>query len=289
MSVAPPVDLPVAEVDNGRLRFTALDDQQTAFALGAFLLRKPTSIELEPGLKLCRNFYKPADESRYRGHHEAKHEESSLGYEDRPDQVEQLQIEDHLWVHYFPDEVATELEKMRGLTLIVLEELLRLAGIRREHWETITGGARARTNLCYSTINHYRSSLDRRLGIVEHTDSGFITTICADQPGFEIYTGDDWRPVREQPGHFVVNTGDAFEVLTRELPNPIQSVLHRVVATHPDRDREDRSSYTVYMGPRFDMSLYQYTADGTLTKYQGFREFSVAKAARMGYEFHSRV
>jgi len=286
-----PLVLPTARVEDTELVFSSPAGEDHALALGAFALKIPDDIDPRPGLHLCRNFYRPAADvtNRYRGHREATHPRSSLGYEDRPDQVEQLQIESHLWKEYFPDEVAEQLRRMRLLTLYTLEGLLRLAGVPDRDHETVTGGARAETNLCYSTINHYRSELDRSIGIVEHTDSGFITTIYADQPGFEAFDGDTWRPVREQPGHFIVNTGDAFDVLTRHLRRPVRGVLHRVAATHPDRSSDDRSSYTVYMGPRFNMPLYQYGHDGVRHEYQGFRAYSVEKAARMGYEFHSRV
>lgn len=291
MSSTSIIELPAAELKNGTLAFESSTALKDALGFGAFLLQIPAGFNIAPGLDLCQNFYKSADDDTdlYRGHRDASHPESSLGYEDRPDQVEQLQIESHLWRKYFPSEVTGTLEPMRDLTLTTLQELLRLAGVPQGDWELVTGGAAAGTNLCYTTVNHYRSELERRVGIVEHTDSGFITVIYADQPGFEIYVDGEWYPVRERPGYFIVNTGDAFEVLTRNLPGAVGAVLHRVVATHPERRQLDRSSFTVYMGPRFDMTLYQYTNDTELQEYQSFRDFSVDKAARMGYEFHSRV
>lgn len=67
------------------------------------------------------------------------------------------------------------------------------------------------------------------------------------------------------------------------------AVYHRVPELHPGASAGDRSSFTVYMGPRYDMMLYQYDPDGTLHEYQGFREFSVEKSKKLNYEFHSRI
>ncbi|MCP9985391.1 hypothetical protein LUX01_00460 [Streptomyces sudanensis] len=97
-----------------------------------------------------RTFYQPgAAADHRRGHREHGHPASRLGYEDRPDQVERLQIESFLWERYLPDDVII---------------------------------------------------------------------ICTDRPGYQILHQSRWLPVRKRPGHFTVNLGDTFRVLTRELP-----------------------------------------------------------------------
>ncbi|MFI1972446.1 hypothetical protein BLA24_33475 [Streptomyces cinnamoneus] len=284
--------LPTARVTAGRLLFDAAEGADQALALGAFCLAVPEDLDVEPGLRFCRSFYEPAEPGtadRYRGHREDGHADSKLGYEDRPDQVEQLQLESHLWSRYLPEEVTALLERMKDLTLDALYGVFDVAGIPEHDRETVTGGARQDTGLCYTTVNHYRADLSDRAGIVEHSDSGFITLICTDQPGYEILHEGRWRPVREEPGHFVVNLGDAFRVLTRKLPRPVTAVYHRVPELRPDGAAHHRSSFTIYMGPRYDMMLHQYAADGTLHEYQGFRDFSVEKSKKLGYEFHSRI
>ncbi|MFD9904549.1 2OG-Fe(II) oxygenase family protein [Streptomyces sp. NPDC059063] len=284
--------LPAAAVDGGRLRFATSDGADEALSLGAFNLAVPDGLDVSAGLAFCRSFYQPASgdpHDRHRGHREHGHPASQLGYEDRPDQVEQLQLESRLWQEYLPDEVTAVLRRMRDLTLDTLYGVFDAAGVPEEDRELITGGARQDTGLCYTTVNHYRAGLSDRAGIVEHSDSGFITTICTDQPGYEILHRGRWLPVRERPGHFTVNLGDAFRVLTRKLPRPVTAVYHRVPELRPDAGAPDRSSFTIYMGPRYDMSLYQYDTRGTLHEYQGFRDFSVEKAGKLGYEFHSRI
>ncbi|MGR3932426.1 2OG-Fe(II) oxygenase family protein [Streptomyces sp. BRA346] len=283
--------LPAAAVKAGRLRFASAGDADQALRLGAFNLAVPEDLDVTAGLAFCRSFYKPATDShdRYHGHREHGHPDSKLGYEDRPDQVEQLQLESFLWQRYLPGEVTTVLRRMRELTLDTLYGVFDAIGIPEEDRELVTGGARKDTGLCYTTVNHYRAGLSDRSGIVEHSDSGFITTICTDQPGYEILHEGRWLPVRERAGHFTVNLGDAFRVLTRKLPRPVTAVYHRVPELRPDAGAPDRSSFTVYMGPRYDMSLYQYDTQGELREFQGFREFSVEKAGKLGYEFHSRI
>jgi hypothetical protein len=198
-----------------------------------------------------------------------------------------LQLESAHWHKYLPGEVTALLREMRRLTLATLHGIFELSGIPAHDWEVITGGASIDNGLCYSTINHYRTDLRARNGIVRHTDSGFITIIYADQPGLEFLIDDEWVPVAFDTGNFIVNLGDSLEILTKNLPLPVGAVMHRVPELPADRG--DRVSFTTYMGPRFDMSIYQYTAGRALQSYRSFREFSVEKAGTLGYEFHSRV
>lgn len=284
------MSLPRARVSGHALVFRDSSLEQ-ALTLGAFLLEIPPALDMGPGFEMCRNFYRPRRDAQdvLRGHRDNPHKRSRLGYEDRPNQVEQLQIESHLWREYFPLPTALLLEAIKVVTLQALRHLFEASGVQQEHWATITGGTLDETSLCYTTLNHYRSGVRGTLGIVEHTDSGFITVIAADQTGFEIFHQGLWRPIPLEPGCFIVNLGDAFQILTAHLPLPGQAVLHRVIETQPAADGPDRSSFTVYMGPNFDMDLYQYSQSGALQAYQSFRTFSVHKSQGMGYDFHARV
>nr|WSY50048.1 hypothetical protein OG999_07760 [Streptomyces sp. NBC_00886] len=69
------------------------------------------------------------------------------------------------------------------------------------------------------------------------------------------------------------------------------AVIHQVPEIPGDNDghSHDRSSFTVYLGPRYDMDLYQYSADGVLREFMNFRDFSLLKAEDQGYEFHPRL
>lgn len=285
------LELPRSTIVDHELTFERPDDVERALRLGAFLVAVPEGLSMEPGLELCRNFFKPAHgpDDRYRGHTTEEHADSKLGYSDRPDQVEQLQLESAHWDKYLPAEVTALLREMEALTLDTLHGVMAAAGVPRTDWDTITGEASIGNGWCHSTVNHYRAHLAGRNGIVDHTDSGFITLLYADQPGLEVFYEGDWLPVEVQAEHLIVNLGDCLEILTRNLPRPITAVVHRVPESLPNRENGDRSSFTVFMGPRYDMAIYQYDADGILTEHRGFRDFSVDKAAQLGYEFHPRL
>lgn len=285
------LELPRAHSSASGLVFTTRNGMGAAFNIGAFLLEIPTGLGLGPGLKICQNFYRPRVDSAdlYRGHTGEGHPLSQLGYEDRPNQVEQFQLESRFWEECFPREVTALLMVMRGLTRSVLHCLLQASGARSEDWAITTGGTSQETSLCYTTLNHYRSSVCDALGIVPHTDSGFITVISADRDGFEVFLNGVWRPIRNEPGYFVVNLGDAFEILTAGLPCPGKAVLHRVLPSYPEPGNPDRSSFTLYMGVAFNRDLYTYASPQDLRVYQSFREFSQRKAQKMNYAFHARA
>jgi isopenicillin N synthase-like dioxygenase len=285
------IQLPRSAVIDHVLTFERPEDAALALELGAFLVAIPRNWDMAPGLELCRNFYKPPRFSgdRYRGHITHGHAESKLGYADRPNQVEQLQLESAHWEKYLPAEVASLLRQMEVLTLDTLHGVLAAAGVPRADWETITGDASSGEGWCHSTVNHYRSRVRDRIGIVDHTDSGFITVLFADQPGLEILQDGHWQPVEVQNSYFIVNLGDCLEILSKNLPHPMKAVIHRVPESPQISVKEDRSSFTVFMGPRYDMPIYTYDSSGRFVEHQQFRDFSIDKAAQLGYEFHPRL
>ena len=284
--------LPKASLNNGELVFNSNDGFEKSMEIGAFYLKFPEDIYHSPMIQLCKNFYKETlDKSdRYKGHKIKTHSKSKLGYEDRPNQVEQLQIESHLWDEYFPKEVADNLHKMKLATGTALLKLLEYAGVHERDLEVIAGKSinieNFETSLCYTTVNNYRSRVRNKIGIVEHTDSGFITTIYTDEEGYEVFYQEEWRSVPHLDNYYVVNLGDAFGILTKNLPIPGTAVLHRVPELAKDISR---CSFTIYMGPDFDMKLYEYSKPNTLKVFDSFKSFSISKAERMGYEFHKRV
>lgn len=285
------LELPLAEVRDRVPGFASAEDFQRAAQLGAFLVRVPDGIDLSPGLRLCRSYHLPAGtaDDRYRGHRSNTHALSKLGYEDRPDQVEQLQLESALWDVYLPEEVTAMLRAMKQLAMSTLQATFDFIGVPAEDRPVITGAASGEgTAWCHTTVNHYRSSLSGRSGIFDHTDSGFITLIYADGPGLEIFDSR-WRPAQYRSDCFTVNFGATIGVLTEHLVRPVTAVLHRVPEL-PDlgADRE-RSSFTVFLGPSYDQDVMQYDEDGNLSAFQNFRDFSVKQAEKQRYEFHARL
>lgn len=285
------LDLPIADLVDGRAVFDT-GGEARAGELGAFLARIPPALDITPGLEFCKSFSQPRTDpqDKYRGHRELGHESSKLGYEDRPDQVEQLQLEHHTWNEYLPHDVVEALTAMRELTIGLLHAALDQAQVPAADRRTISGaddidGA----SWCHTTMNHYRTALPGRAGIFEHTDSGFITVIASDGPGLEIHHDGRWQPAAYRSDCFTVNYGASLGVLTENLDRPITAVLHRVPEIDPHGPQHDRSSFTVYLGPDYESNLYTYGDDGVLTPYATFREFSLEQARRQRYEFHSRL
>lgn len=249
------ISLPVGQATDSGLLFESPKELDKAFSIGAFLVPVPLDWDLEPGLELCRNYYKPSRgaDDRYRGHRQEQHSLSSLGYADRPDQVEQLQIESAYWNKYFPGPVTALLRKMQKLTEEILFGSFALSGVRDLDLPLITGGLREGTGWVHSTVNHFRGEFEDREGIVQHTDSGFITVIYADRVGLEVHHGGRWQRVRYSPKHFIVNFGHSADILTQNLARPMTAVLHRVPPTKAyGNPAQDRSSFTVFMGPRYN-------------------------------------
>jgi 2OG-Fe(II) oxygenase superfamily len=291
-SVAPTLDLPVAELRTAEPVFESSGDFQWALALGAFLARVPEEIDVAPGLKFCKSYSLPrtTPEDRYRGHRELDHSLSKLGYEDRPDQVEQLQLENHTWHHYLPDDVVATLLAMRELTISVLNSTFNFIGVAPKDHRDITGADRADgAAWCHTTMNHYRTALSGRAGIFDHTDSGFITLIYGDGPGLEIFDGGVWKRAAYRSDCFTVNFGASMGVLTKNLDFPVTPVLHRVPEIDVHGPQRDRSSFTVYLGPDYGSDILTYATDGTLGRHANFRDFSVEQARKQRYDFHARL
>jgi len=281
---------PKAYINNNTLMFNSEEDYKTALEEGVFFVKIPETMDVKPGIMFSQNFYKDKNNSSddpYRGFNTLSYDDSILGYSDRHDQVEQVQLELSRWNKYFPSELDTLLKNMNKLGLLVVENIFRKLGIADKYWDVITGGAAKDTALQYCIFNHYRSKI-QNIGITKHKDSGFITVLYSPEPGLEAFTQNQWVPIDPEPGYFTINLGHAFEVLTSKLPLRVQAVDHHVKQIVKNTNEPDRYSFGTYIGPRFDMNLYQYE-NNNLLFYQTFLEFQQLKAKQMGYEFHPKV
>ena len=145
----------------------------------------------------------------------------------------------------------------------------------------ITGNIGDDTGLQYCIFNHYRSNRDI-MGFTAHKDSGFITTLYSIEPGLEAYKDGKWVPIDPIPSYFTVNLGHSLEILSAKMKNTVHAVYHRVRKTeNAMQNMPDRFSIGSYIGPRFDMDLFQYQEDGELKFFQSFIDFQKAKAKEM--------
>jgi isopenicillin N synthase-like dioxygenase len=281
---------PKSEICDGSLCFQSEIDYQNALKEGVFFVKIPKDIDVKPGIKFCENFYKKKDngiDKEYKGFNQLSYNDSILGYSDRHDQVEQVQLEIPLWNKYFPQELSNLLFMMNKLGLLIVENIFEKVGITKKYWDVITGGASKSTALQYCIFNHYRS-LKNRIGITKHKDSGFITVLYSPEPGLEALTDERWVSIYPEDGYFTINLGHSFEVLTGKQNLSIKAVEHRVKEIKKSSNEPDRYSFGTYIGPRFDMNLFQYD-NGKLVFYKTFIEFQKIKAKEMGYEFHPKV
>jgi isopenicillin N synthase-like dioxygenase len=283
------IHFPKAEIDNSILKFNSEEDYNFALSEGVFFLKIPDEVNLIPGIKFSENFYKNKDgeDDSYKGFITLPYEDSLLGYSNRHDQVEQVQLEMSLWEKYFDFELALLLNEMNKLGLQIIENIFKKISIEEKYWDVITGGASKNTALQYSIFNHYRSQV-KKMGITKHKDSGFITVLYSPESGLEAYSQNRWIPINPEPGYFTINLGHSFEILTAKLNQPVVAVDHRVKHISKPQGEPDRYSFGTYIGPRFDMNLFQYD-NNELVFYQTFLEFQQIKAKLMGYEFHPKV
>lgn len=253
---------PKAELKDGKLVFECYDGLDTAIKEGIFFIKIPKDVNIKAGSKFCSNFYKNKDGSlddSYRGFKEIIFNNSSFGYTQKHDQIEQIQLEMSLWEQYFPSDLTKLLCQINYTGEIIINEIFRHIGIPQADWKEITGASLTK-GLTYSIFNHFRSEKPSDInGCKAHKDSGFVTLLCMEETGQEVFIDDRWLPVIPIPDHYVINIGLSFEILTKNLKMPVKAPYHRAVKTE-----HDRHTFGVYIGPRVDMNLYQYNIDQSI-------------------------
>lgn len=287
----PPLLYPKARLENHQLYFEDPSQISTALSEGVFYVQIPDDFDFQAIEKLATSFYLPQTDiiDPYRGFKERSLKKSMLGYSNPHDQVELLQLEMKLWNQYFPPDSAKALTTMNQVSKDVLSSIFLIIGVKEQDIAKITGGMQEDKALQYCIFNHYRSS-KKSMGFTAHKDSGFITTLYSIEPGLEATKGGEWVPIDPVPGYFTINLGHSLEVLSENLIYPVHAVYHRVRQTrNHEKNLPDRFSVGSYIGPRFDMDLFQYQEDGKLEFFQTFMDFQIAKAKEMNYEFHPRV
>lgn len=285
---------PTAFMSGNQLIFLELDGFARACAHGVFYLQEPEDINFLHGERLAQSFYhdQSIDESDpYRGFKQRPLSLSALGYSSpSTDQVELLQLEAKLWYKYLPTEVAKDLWRMNALSVQILTALMGYLQLTVSDMATIARGIETDDALQYCIFNHYRSARENAIGFTAHKDSGFITTLYTKTSGLECYESGEWFDIAPSPGCLTIVLGHAFEVLTERLPTRVLANYHRVRNSNPvSKGLNDRHSYGVYIGPRFDQDLYQYSPSGALERHSSFLEFQKRKASEMSFEFHPRV
>ena len=281
------------EIQGGRLYFKSDSDNnwEKALSHGVFYLKSPTNVDYSAGSRFCELFHSERtheEDDPYKGFKDKQFDGSVLGYSDTgSDQVERFQLEFHLWERYLPLPVVSLLGCLNELARVVVHEFFDHCGVDPLHIPQITGGINTNDALQYCIFNNFDSKKIGADGFTPHKDSGFIQLMYINESGFEIWEGKRWIPLEPVSGYLIAIMGHSLEILTARMTTKAMSAYHRVRSIEPKTpSRKNRTSFGVYIGPRFEQDLYQYDEAGNLSRFQSFMSFQREKATDMGYEFH---
>lgn len=281
------------EIRNGRLQFAGSDDWEHALSHGVFYLKSPADIDYSAASRFCELFYlertQRQDESdSYKGFKSDRFDGSVLGYSDTgSDQVERLQLELHLWERYLPPSVVSILHRLNELARFVVLEFFDHCVVNPLHIAQITGGMPTNEALQYCIFNNFDSKKIAADGFTPHKDSGFIQLMYINESGLEIWENDRWVSLEPASGYLIAIMGHSLDILTARMTTKAMAAYHRVRSCEARTDdRKNRTSFGVYIGPKFEQDLYQYDEMGNLSRFQSFMSFQREKAIEMGYEFH---
>lgn len=156
---------------------------RAAIEQGLFLLKIPETLNLEPGIKLCREFYLPATSStRYRGFRP----QTDIYFDREHFQTEHLLVDKTRWATRLPGAVVKMVLAMDALGQVILQSALRELGVAQALWATASGGAVTGLGTHWFAASHYRP--ERHLpGCAEHQDTGFVTLLYTRQSGLEAF------------------------------------------------------------------------------------------------------
>lgn len=242
---------------------------------GCFFLAIPLNLDVSPGIKLCREFYQPklSGETTTRDYKGFREREIDGIYFDREHfQTEHILLDRPSRTKYFPSDLVAMCDAMSDLSLFILRYVLTELNVAESLWSRITGGAIDGQGTHWFAASHYRPEREQ-LGCAPHKDTGFVTILYIEQPGLEAWMKGTWASIDPIPGHFVVNFGGAFELLTEPLACSVEAILHRVRRCEPSADREDRFSFAAFANPPASSSLYQVHNDGCAVKVQSVEDF----------------
>ncbi len=242
----------------------------TAARVGFFYLQIPEKLmpDLNASCRFAEDFYK---EDRYRN---AKLTWVS-GFHDVQDaQIETLVCHDTHWSIY-PDEVRACAQALAELSRKVLCAFIDivLPHLPDECYGAATGGFLSGGGAPFFSFNHYRSE-KKRLGVMPHKDSGFITLLYIDKPGLLAQINGEWLPIMPQEGCFVVNLGKAFELLVNDREK-LNAAWHYVQQTTREIHGE-RVSFALFGDNHPDSELMTVCSDGTLKPlYASYNEYLI--------------
>ena len=153
-----------------------------------------------------------------------------------------------LEVAHFRADVLAYFTKARAISMDLLSALARAIGEPASFFKDKfdTPMALLRGNY-YPERPAWAGAKD--FGIATHTDYGCLTFLALDgSPGLEVrQRGGGWIPVRAEPGTFVINFGEMFEMWTN---GRVKATPHRVVG-----GTTERISIPLFFNPNYDTNV----------------------------------
>uniref|UniRef100_A0A0E0L2P7 Fe2OG dioxygenase domain-containing protein n=1 Tax=Oryza punctata TaxID=4537 RepID=A0A0E0L2P7_ORYPU len=125
---------------------------------------------------------------------------------------------------------------------------------------------------------------ERTLGTGPHCDPSALTVLLqdGDVDGLQVLVGGAWRPVRPEPGAFVVNIGDTFMALTN---GRYKSCLHRAVVHR----EQERRSLAFFLCPREDRVVRPPAGAGERRLYPDFTWADLMRFTQRHYRADTRT
>jgi hypothetical protein len=267
------IDLPVAALRGGQLRFADANGRARAYELGAFRLRYPAEFDPEPGRRLALNFHEDGENAGLSNGYSGYRAKEGLCFLRSAYRMEQLIIGRDDRLAHFPAEAQDMARQMDDLSTTILRDILRYAHIDEKSWDFLTGNAASNSGTHWFVANNYRPCGGYWSGCSAHQDTGFVTVLYIETAGLEGLVADKWRPIDPEPGYFVVNFGLALEVLTRQSTSPVVALMHRVRLDPARNVSEPRISFAAFSSAPTHGKLYELDTTGAPSELYDVDEF----------------
>jgi len=281
----PKIEMPKGEIIDGNLIFkNQVNDFIKALELGFFLVKIPSEIDLKPGDRFVKNFFKPKDGNtnldQYRGYKEVDLGQPYQGYFDREfDQWENFYIESSNWQKYLTPPLVLLGNQMTDLGITILKNVLKYLQIPEQIWTKVTSGLSDKKGHHMLAFNHFRSNKAVR-GTKFHRDSGWVTVLRSWEPGLVALINDKIYAIDPVDKYFIVNFGSSIEVLTGALNTPARGNIHGVLRTIRKDTEEDRYSYVVFLDSNLSGKIYQLDNKMNPKFLQTVADFAVQEVSR---------
>jgi len=143
--------------------------------------------------------------------------------------------------------VRTYMEDMEQIALDLIRALARSLGQPANHFDSTFAPAPSP----HLKVIRYPPAVDgSNQGVGAHKDYGYLAILLQDETGgLQVGAPGGFIDVEPQPGAFVCNIGEMFEVTSRGY---YEATVHRVLSPPPGRDR---ISIPYFYGPRLDARL----------------------------------